>query len=403
MTPVLPTASKWELYDACSSSALLPAVGRSRRPAERGSAGHRYLELVGQVGKAVALAAVPEEWRDACSRLAIPPETDPASYAHEVALELNLATGAATEIGRGQRRKYPPAAPWITYGTADSVGLSPDAVLVGDYKLGYHRVTRAAENLQLLWLAVAASLTYDRPNAVVSLLYLDENGEAHSDSATLDEWDLSAAFRRFRAMAVDFYDRHSAGPARIAPVYNLGDHCKYCPALASCPGQTGLLRSLGEPVPLEINADNAVSLLQRTEAARHGLELIKMALDAYASQHPIDLGDGRVYGPVEIAKRSLDGEKTYATLRRVYGDKVAAAAIEMKATIAGVRDALRPLVTKERKLTHLEREALEVIRADGGLRTFKYTSVKVHKPKAQLDGGEPAYPPETAAEAKGDA
>ncbi len=400
MIIALPTASRWELADTCVSSALLPHVQRTKAPAERGSAGHRYLELVGRVGQAEALAAVPEEWREACSRLAIPPQTDPASYAHEVSLALNLQTGVAWELGRGQRRKYPPPTPWVTYGTADSLGLAPGAVLIGDYKLGFHRVTRAADNLQLLCLAVAASRAYGRGRAVVNLIYLDEDGERRTDSAELDEFDLDAGLRRMRALAADIYDRQ-ASEGRVAPTYNLGSWCGYCPALASCPGQTGLLRSMAAGMAPAITRENALDLWRRTQAAKAGLEFVEAALEHYASQEPIDLGDGRVYGPVEKKRDTLDGRKTHASLRRVYGDQVAEAAVEMRATKAAIKEALRPLVTKDRKITHLEREALEVIRADGGLKTFRYTSIAAHKPKQLGDGAVEELPFDTKEEASG--
>lgn len=337
----------------CGLSALLPQVKQSY-PAEwrdLGDSAHDFLKMVPEVGVAVALERAAEAARPYLSRIDVSRTTAcrPDDYAREVAFAWDWFAGKAWEIGRGMERRYPvdEKTPTVICGTADVIGVAPDRVIVEDFKTGWGHLTRAKDNWQLAGYAIAAALTYDRPQASVGLVRLRE-GDPWYDRATLDEMDLAG---RAAEVSERLGALLQADPAKLEP--NEGEWCRWCPSFDHCPAKQLLARSLLNLEPSDPGAltqDGARRVVQLVAAGRELLDRIEERLKEYARAKPVDLGNGQVYGPYQ--KKLGDAVSVDASmdvLRARYGDDtgIALHKAALKETTAFVkerfRDALRPV------------------------------------------------------------
>lgn len=399
------TMSALPRVSRCPASAALPQARAESADASRGTAVHRYLERVAQVGREEALDEVPEDVRPLCEAIDLEQlPVDPSAFAAEVAMALDYDTGEAREIGRGRNRNYGPLGPTEVAGTADVVALlGDDAVYVGDYKVGWghsRHTPPASRNLQLRALALAMAQLHGRGRAVVELIHVLDDGEVWCDRAELDAFDLDLVGVELQDTA-DRVDqaREQVGQGQV-PEVSMGPWCRYCPAFASCPGQTALLRAVAESPSQE--ADELLALLTPQQAARayerlqqvkEALKRVEAAIHAYAREEPIPLGDGMVFGPVEASRDAVDGPVARQVLVRLYGQEVADAAVEYEASKASIDRGLRRLVEhfKQRgervTLKALKEEALKAIRAAGGITTTTRVTVREHRAAPALTEG----------------
>jgi hypothetical protein len=261
-------------------------------------------------------------------------------------------------------------------------------VLVADFKTGHGRVTPARDNWQLRFLALAAARTYGCSSAHVALVYV-HGEEVRFDRASLSAFDLDAAAADLRQIVAQVVRADDAIAQRRVPNLALGDHCRYCPAFLLCPAQTALVRAIAEQpgalhdeVTSLLTPSSAAEAYRRLKAAHLVLHHLERRLHAYATVHPIDLGDGVVFGPVETTRRTVDGAVAWQTLVERYGAQVADAACSRHATQASIEDALRPVAQRlDVPLARLKRETLETIDERGGLLTHASAPVKEHRPR----------------------
>ena len=370
----LPSASQLDRARQCPGSENLPQSQSSSKYAEVGRAIHTYLEQAATMGSAAALKNVPTDLRQRCEDLPMEQLPVGPNWAQEVKLAWSTLD-TARELGRGSDRDYSAAEADEFVGTADIIGLTEDTAVVIDAKSGSRWLPPARESWQLKMLALAACRAYGKPRARIALLFLREGEESPSWSThDLDEMDLDLIAADLRQLA----SRLTAD----APIVE-GDHCRYCPAIASCPPKLSLLRAAcAEPektMMLVITPENAAAVYQRVKAVKAILGQAEQALVHYSFQTPIDLGGGRVYGPVERDKEELDAEKTKVVLTKLYGPDVALAALELSATKASIDRALKP-IAPVRGFAKMRAAALEDIRAAGGITVKKTTTVTEHKP-----------------------
>jgi hypothetical protein len=83
---------------------------------------------------------------------------------------------------------------------------------------------------------------------------------------------------------------------------------------------------------------------------------------------------------VETSREDVDGEIARRVLAEIHGAEVAERACDWSTSKAAIERALRPLATKERKITHLKRDALAAIAEAGGVRRNVTTSIREHVP-----------------------
>lgn len=385
------TASATERVAACPSSAALPvAYLPAGEHADRGTAVHAFMQSAIEIGHAAALVEAPEELREELAGLDLERLPVPlTSLAAEVALAWHPATGLARELGRGLERSYVCVDGEIA-GTADAVGVSADAALVLDWKAGHQAPAPAAKNAQLRTLGLMAARAYRRDRAIVEIVRLREDGRVWRDRAELDAFDLDAAEEELRALhlrVMRLRDRAAAG--EVLPVA-IGPHCRYCPSLRHCPGQTALVRAVcgGAPMARPITPPEVAETWHKVKAARRILGELEAQMHAIAAQEPIDLGDGTVLGEVETSRREVIGEVAQCVLTELHGPEVAARACEVtvEATFSSIQSALRPVAPRG-KLTALKQAAEAALEAAGGVRVKRARRVEVYTPRKNLAAG----------------
>lgn len=393
----LPSASRLELLETCIGSAVFPQVDRVSEHADRGTAKHRFLARALDVGRDEALAEVPAEHREACAALELGelPHAMKGSWAAEVAYALDVTTGEARELGRGIERRYEGAGlkPTELPGTTDLEGLSADgeSVIVIDAKTGYRRVTRARDNLQLLFQAVAAARARGKLNAHAFILYVDEEGTPRWDGVELDAFALDDVASRLCSLGRKVLEaRALAGAASpIQPRLRVGEHCVDCPSLPFCPATGAFARALVTApeetvadLQLQLTAETAPLVYGRLRAVEAALAMAWKAVTAYAMRSPIPLGNGEVFGLVQKVRESLDAKVTRKVLAEKFGADIAEAAVEYATSKAAVERALKmEAFTRGSKVAPLVREALAAISAAGGVISKTTSNVEAHRPK----------------------
>jgi hypothetical protein len=358
------TASEMERAAKCPASVTLPRQDGYTEAAVRGTDIHAFLERIPAMGREASLELVPADWREVCE--AIDVERLPTNLAAEVALAYDVRTDTGRELGRGLRRDYSAAAPSEIVGTSDVIGLADDAVLVSDWKTGRSDTEPAARSPQIRTLSLAAARAYGRDIVHAEKIRIRENGAAWRDRAVFDVFDLDEIADEVRTV-------HAAVTAP-EPAVRPGPWCRHCPAFASCPAQTALLRRVVDGSEIEdvermlpLSPEVARVAYERWQAMKHLMKRIEAALHAYAKEHPIPLGGHRVFGElITEGNEQLDGDVAYAVMRDMFGQDVADAAVKRTATKTGIREALRPTLDEPRKLATTERRVHEAIRQRGG-------------------------------------
>ena len=373
------SASRLRRIRRCAASGALPQVDTSSEAATTGTAVHRFLEDCSKRGRELALADVPDEAADVCA--AIDLDALPVHLAHEVAYAYDVTTGAV----RRTRRGYPDLGATEIGVTVDVEGVRDDAVFVADYKTGFRQVAKPGENEQILLGALCSSRYHGKDAAHVEVIYVREGRKPWREVAALDVFDLAA----FVSVLRRIWDRYQEARAIVAagrvPNVSEGEHCRYCPALNSCPAKAQLLRRM---VDGELSTE--IELTKGRPTARHYFiwqqmkqitDRVGAIIHAAAADEPIDLGDGRMFGKVERqGSEVIDGDKAYQAARDLHGQEYADAAVERKATKAGLRKALKPYTSNVAKS---ERELLAEIRRRDGI-TRRAPSSKFEEFPARL-------------------
>lgn len=399
---LLGTGSKLELAEQCIASAVLEGFESTSEAAENGSAKHAFHFDVLTLGRPAALARVPEQHRERLERFNTEalPAGQPGSWAGEVAFAYDIDTGQARELGRNIGRAYIEhgAGPNDLVGSIDIVGTGPDsAAIVIDLKTGWTRVTKAKRNLQLLLAAVCAVKVYGTDLARGAILYANDDGQPWWDSASWDLVDLTEAEMRLtdlgrgiREARKLFIDGDPTTGEIVKPRMVAGDHCKFCPAINTCPAQGALVRRfIASPKETEEDfkkglADNDVAshVYRRLVAAKAALERALAVVYARAAHTPILLGNGKVLGKRTTEREYLDAEKVHAVVTDAYGIVAAHAAVEMKATKASIKRMARAM--KESgggTISERERAVLDALRARDGVRVKTSETIDEYDPE----------------------
>jgi hypothetical protein len=370
----LPSASKLPLAMTCAASVTLDRADSVNEASDDGLDIHQFMRDLASMSREEALARVPERVRERCE--AIDLEALPVQrWEAEVAFAYDVATETTRLVGYDIGRNYGPReSDTELFVTVDAYALDELAgrVFVGDWKTGRRQVTSARDNWQLRLGALAAARYAMVDQADAAVVRLPDGGRPWVDPVSWDDFDLSMFASDLRELV-----RRLQEPARIIPV--TGEHCRFCPAFASCPAQGRLIAKLAltpEQVEQEVLAlltdENAALAYERWRTVDATLQRVKSALYTYASSHPIHLPDGSVFGRVETEREELDGEVVRAILSEAYGPEVGEKAVEFSATKASVERAMRVVYEAKKRagekvtISGLKSEALEVIRrADG--------------------------------------
>lgn len=404
----LTTASALERNSKCAFSAIAPRDLSVNAGIDKGNAVHLFLQAVGQ-GKRdpsvvrAALAQVPEEYYELCA--SIPLERLPltGNVQQEIPFCFNYRTGQAHVIeGMSGQRAYP-AVPHTIVGTADVVGISEDkqTVLIADYKTGRTKVAAARRNQQLRFLAMAACGAFQCAKATVAILKILEDGSVAWDTANLDEIDLEMIRLEMVETAQRIEREWELSDAGRQPDPIAGEHCKWCPSKNYCPAFMGLARRIvSSSADVVGSVVGKLSTLTASEAykAWRVIKEVERAIASevisYAEEHPIELGDGRMFGPVlKAGNETLDGRTVFELLSQKAGLDVAKEVVEFSVTKTAIKRVMAPMVKAQgQSWAAFERELMEEVRAVGGAARKMKRSVQEYESEKAIKEASPALP-----------
>lgn len=379
------SASQIERIKHCPASAGLPQVRETTAAATRGTAVHKFLQDVAAADRDTALENVPAEHLALCESIDL--DRLPVELAPEVALAYNVETGTGRELGRSIDRHYIGLDDAEIPGTADVVGVDAGVVFVGDWKTGWSEVPRAADNLQLRLLALAAARTYGCESAIVEVIRIRDNGASWRDRAELDVFDLDSFALELRQLVIEVMAAQQAIESQRWPAVHEGPWCEWCPAFNACPAKTTMLQRLADgsatnelDLMLPLTPEMASIAYERWQTAKHLLRRIERALHDFARKTPIPLADGRWFGEVvKPGNERLDGDVAWAVVGELYGRDVADQAVNRQASKKGIREALRGHLPQGKPLSRAEREVLAQIRERGGAARQERTVVEEYE------------------------
>lgn len=392
MSPLF-TGSATPRVMACPASAVLPQVSHAGKYAKHGLAVHEYAQWVKRIGKDEALAKIEEEYRDFCESLDVEQLPDDENAHAEVSFAYNIETDSGRELGRDLGRAYPATEETEIPMTLDLVSAPPglDHVIIWDYKSG--NAPSAKDNWQLKIGALAACRAYKRSCAKVAIARIGFNGSISYDWEELDAFELDLAAKDLQVLGKRILGARALYAGGATVNVSTGPHCKYCPALAYCPAQGGLLSRFASEMQAQtkeqivslLTPETAFAAKKRLEQVESVVDMVKDALRSYASRTPIPVGNGKLWGAVETTEDELDPMKTFEVVSRVCGTSTAEKAVPRYVSKKGLKEAAAPVAkTQGKSWAALEREIYGALNQSGGIRQRPKTKFQEYDPTKKL-------------------
>lgn len=380
---VLPSASSLERAKACPASFSLPqAHEESTAASTLGTAVHAFLARAREIGRDDALAEISLDADHYRFCELIPWDKLPRGGRAESAFAYDYAADAARMLELTEARRYELRENEIA-GTADLVGVSDGVAYVADWKTGYRTLTPAAESMQLRFLGLAAARAFGVDAVRVEYFRLRDDGSFWVDSATFDVFDLMDIAQQVNGIV------HWTKTAQDIPdasrSVTLGAHCDYCPAFASCPGQTSLARAMVQytaPGPLTIeDAAKAWETLSRYDEIA---DRVRKSLREFAKITPFPAGPGKEVRQVERSYSApLDPTITRDVLVKRFGAELAEEAFEQKVSQSSVEGVVRKGAARlGLKLSDVKREVFGELEKRRALVHGTRPEVRVSKAKS---------------------
>ena len=326
------TASRLELAEKCPGSFAHEHVQTTNEAADRGTAVHEYVAALLE-GKDYSLPA--DESAAALCRALDRPELvavarpEPGSELYtEVAFFFSPTSGDAGVLRGNHHRDYSGAPSGSVAGTADVVAVEDSRVRVTDWKTGRAEVPNPADNYQLHFLGLAAARAFSKNEAVVQIARLGESDSIDVRAATLDPDDLTGTLRDLERIVESVYHARTQ-----SPVYRIGNHCRFCPALPHCPALSGAAQAILEGPPEELTDHRAAELWARLQAVEAVAKRTREALTEYVYARTVPTTGGKALRVVETRRPYIDASKAFPILRRYLpGDDVIAEAVSITKT-----------------------------------------------------------------------
>ncbi len=378
------TASALERVAACPASLNLPAYGNIDAYSEGGTGRHAVLDVAATkgpvearaqfAGKADAIDLITDVTELLKARFGV--TWDPVTMYSETSVAIDLVDGQARVLGRNRAYGKTFAAVEVAMTWDLLVNRSAPPLLI-DWKGPHADVTPAAQNPQTRALAVGAAALLERDSIEVAIVRVG-GGEPRVDSTTLmTARDIAQAFEDLRSV-------HRAASQPSPPIVQ-GDHCKYCPAFSGCPAKVQMIQALAvNPAEVvrvggNLTPQEAAQALKAWEMATEALKRVGSHLYAYATQNPIPVSPGVVWGPVVGTKSEIDGTIALRVIEAEYGREVAEAACERSTSATGIERALKPVIKgKGGKVAPAKRALIEAIDKAGGVTIRTKTTFENH-------------------------
>lgn len=263
-------------------------------------------------------------------------------YRPEVALVYDAAFGTARELGQFIARAYGELSPTEVPGSADYLQVDGEVVRVIDLKTGRVEV-KAQGNEQLLTLAVAACRLYGAKRAEVAILWAPEGSTPRWDwnYLALEQLEQHAS-ELAQALLQRVSEARSDIAAGLVPRHvEAGSHCRFCPAQASCPTRSMVMKAAAEPTfrsgwQQALTAGQTAQVWQVLQTLRSEADAIEAALRTMAKVAPLDIGEGRTVGWRTVERETIDAEQAWPALVALLGEDGARAAVAMETSKAAI-------------------------------------------------------------------
>lgn len=428
------TGSETARAVACPPSVVLPSTppaAADMQWADEGEAKHTYLQLIGEQLAALdmadmdaeqraaliedeagaALAQVPEEYRDDCEVIRLEYLPLGPGFEQEVSIAVDLQAGTARLLGRGIRRRYGAIKPTEVALTMDVARVQGRRGYVGEYKTGMSQQEPAPGHWQLRMEALALAWLHDLEEVDAALIQVFGSGSSAEDAATWSRLDVEFFAAELQVLALETIPRlREAYAAGATLPTKPGRHCKYCPAVPSCPSKVGLMRAAAlrpDDVLAKFRAllgEDASRAYQMARAV-HDIagRMLSEAHEYARTVAPIQMDRGMVYGPVTRQRATLDGAATYRVVERLLGREAADVAVEMSATKASVERAVKHAKSQGLQMTTssgpapikavapIVRQLLDALDGIGGVAMKDVVKVEEHAPQITA-GAEAPHP-----------
>jgi len=302
----LPSASSLSRAVRCPASQSLQRVAEpTSDAAQRGTNLHLFISLA---VPRLTTVSIEEARAEALAIIKRDPSSDftPEQLALCEAIDLRIfAPGVDCELALGyderkhrtvdyqlaSHRDYPKDGLW--HSTSDIVGmLDDDTVYVADVKTGDHEP--AAESWQLKLCAISACALTGAKRARVEMLKLWPSGKWSRDPHDITEEDLKEIRATLKTVAVNV----ETGTPEKPGAFEVGPHCKFCPALRLCPAQTSLVLAMEttlatyarEDGMATFTPDNLAEVFLRLQRYESALKLVREQLEVI-----VDAAGGQVF------------------------------------------------------------------------------------------------------------
>ena len=209
----------------------------------------------------------------------------------ELALGYDERTHRTTLYDLAAHRDYPKDG--LFHSTADIVGMLDDeTAYVADVKTGDHEP--ASESWQLKLCAISACALTNAKRARVEMLKLWPSGKWSRDAHDLSEENLEEIRATLRTVAANV----KAGTLVEPGAFEVGPHCKFCPALRLCPAQTSMVRAMdstlvsyaGDDGLATFSPDDLAAVFLRLQRYDAALKLVREQLETI-----VDAAGGQVF------------------------------------------------------------------------------------------------------------
>lgn len=303
-------ASRLPLVQACAAAAVLPEDDEASGPeAERGTAVHDFLRGVATGDYVTALASVPEEHRDFCSRIEV--SRTPAVYRGPQQWEFRV------ELRLGD---------WLLTGHIDCLRREGNVVTVFDVKTGRQRVT--PESWQLVGYGLAVLQAGD--TLVTAVVHVRDDGGVWVEAKTWTWLELQLVREDTETQL-----------SRASPdATTRGDHCRWCKSYLHCPAQQRLLKQLARAPRLYSQLETPAQVLRWIADSRVLLDKLQAEVDGRSAIYPVALEDGSTWGPVATTTKRIKPVEGMAVLVGLFGG-FAPMAVTPKITWDGIDAMLR--------------------------------------------------------------
>jgi len=317
------TASAAARVLACPASVVLPHAYSHGQAAEDGVAIHEFLRavLTGRP-KDAALSLVPGHLQSRCASFDLSNAIgDLEAIKAEVAYALHVHEDTARFLGENIGRAYD-VNPFEVPGTLDFVGRHWEGhYVVGDWKTG-QPVTPCRKNPQMLFAASVAMRHHECSEVEGRIVYLHEDGSIFVDRHRFSAFDVDAFVQDLRQAFQLVAQAQEQMGGRIVPSVNEGDHCRYCPAMHSCPAKVALARSMVTDVDqlrtsLEtLTPDQAGQAWLKLEKIKKLAEMVEDKLRDMARSTPIVLSDTHELRESSYESTTTDSKKLESLARQ---------------------------------------------------------------------------------------